>query len=213
MTGSPLFLLKIRRRTDTMSFYEFSKQLEYGKYGEEKFLEFMLGRKNDGKVIKVIDVREDVMYQKKDIDFITIDDKGKETTWEIKTDYYETGNIFLETLVNSYRVSENGKARQFRARKGWLYGSTANYIFYYFAKRNEALIFHRLSVSHWLDDSLQSTHRKSKRIFPLSAFNRSERNPNEIYYGIGMVVPIELLKKDLKDKVKLYGKEYFETSK
>lgn len=72
----------------------FNTDLERGKIGEEMFAASQIAKGN-----KVIDVSDQVEYQKQDIDFILEDQRGNRITAEVKTDYKseETGNLFIET--------------------------------------------------------------------------------------------------------------------
>jgi hypothetical protein len=69
--------------------------------GTELIFNFLQNQKS---TIKIINVENDIDYQKKDIDLIKIrelNSEVKETAIEIKVDnYYRTGNYFFETLRN-----------------------------------------------------------------------------------------------------------------
>lgn len=68
-----------------------------GQAGEEVIKNWLEKRKN---ISKVIDVRQNFVYQKKDIDFI-VEKQDKQYFIELKTDYraHETQNLFFLKLL------------------------------------------------------------------------------------------------------------------
>ena len=101
-----------------MKTHDFQKSIEVGKYGEtliEKYL------KNHTKVSSVINVSGQKEYQDIDIDYVVHFKNGKQHTIELKTDTYNSGNIFYETVSNKeYNVA------------GCMKKSKADFLFYYF---------------------------------------------------------------------------------
>lgn len=59
------------------------------------------------------DVRDDKRYQEDDIDFVVYRKDGSSFTVEAKADTYKTGNVFLETAVNSFAIGEDDKLLRF----------------------------------------------------------------------------------------------------
>lgn len=99
------------------------------------------------------DVRDDKKYQEDDIDFVVYRKDGSSFTVEAKADTYKTGNVFLETAVNSFAIGEDDKLLRFgkyqkaiaKHSKGWLY-KEADYIFYYFIETRQIYVFERMAA-------------------------------------------------------------------
>jgi hypothetical protein len=106
--------------------------------GTELIFNFLQNQKS---TIKIINVENDIDYQKKDIDLIKIrelNSEVKETAIEIKVDnYYRTGNYFFETLSNVERGTD-----------GCFMYSEATYLFYYFLNV-ELHIFNFSKAREW----------------------------------------------------------------
>ena len=110
-----------------MSFNFFQQQLQVGKKGEEVVAEFMRNRNH-----KVIDVSNDVEYQKKDIDFLLENQEGQKCAIEVKTDYkiQKTGNFFFESTYH----------KDWGDSSGWLDYCEADYICVLAAKEGKLYI-------------------------------------------------------------------------
>ena len=91
--------------------------------------------KHKDRIAGFSDVRDDKKYQEDDIDFVVYRKDGSSFTVEAKADTYKTGNVFLETAVNSFAIGEDDKLLRFgkyqkaiaKHSKGWLY-KEADYI-------------------------------------------------------------------------------------
>ena len=103
----------------------FSEDLAFGKAGERAAWLALL---ESPKTRQVLDVRDDLYFQERDIDFLQLDIKNKVNKIEVKTDRkaHETGNIAFETMSNS--------------NDGCLARSEADYIYYYLDATGEVII-------------------------------------------------------------------------
>jgi hypothetical protein len=91
--------------------YTFSEQNQVGKVAENIFKFWM----STMPCYSVVDVSEDRVYQKQDVDFLVHTRQGTSKV-EVKGDSYTTGNIFLELYVNSLMSSSPTSAS---LRQNW----------------------------------------------------------------------------------------------
>ena len=151
------------------------------------------------------DVRDDKKYQEDDIDFIVYRKDGSSFTVEAKADTYKTGNVFLETAVNSFAIGEDDKLLRFgkyqkaiaKHSKGWLY-KEADYIFYYFIETRQIYVFERMAAMHYLDFALCSDTvfvHDERRPFGRAAENKEQRSNYMQYYGTGFCVNAEQMRR------------------
>lgn len=94
----------------------FYSSLAIGKRGEQMVADALTARKH---IVK--DVSDDLEYRRKDIDYVLINQRGQQTTLEIKNDTRSesTNNFFVETY------NSNNKSHSY---KGWFYYCEAEYI-------------------------------------------------------------------------------------
>lgn len=172
--------------------FNFKTQLEVSKEGEMAFIRWAEQKKQKGQILYCRDVREDERFQGLDIDFITLNPDGREKTWEIKTDTTDTGNLFAEFAVNTYQENGLGSVTQRYMKPGWLYGSSADRVFYYFTRRRMAYIFDLPQFAAWVDSRLMPAAAKQVAPFRVrAAKNVENRNdPSRYYYGIGYLVSL-----------------------
>lgn len=132
-----------------------------GQAGEEVIKNWLEKRKN---ISKVIDVRQNFIYQKKDIDFI-VEKQDKQYFIELKTDYraHETQNLFFEIISNNIKNT-----------KGCIYTSQADYLLYLIPKMNVLYVIKLKQLIFWLKEQ---------------NFNKRQAN-NKFYYSEGYIVPI-----------------------
>lgn len=133
--------------------------------------------RNKKETIEVINVEDDDIYRKKDIDLIwkyKIDNKIYERTIEIKGDRYShTGNFFIETKSNI----EKGTPGCF------LY-TEADMIFYYFIDTKELNIIPMKSAKKWF---VKNMHRFKEKFLSTKVYG-------DIYYtSSGRLVPKKIM--------------------
>lgn len=127
----------------------FYTDLARGKKGEN-LLAAALERKGH----KVQNVSNDVCYQLHDIDLLTTNKQGQQTTIEVKNDLRseETGNVFVE--FENY----NNRSRNY---KGWYYYCEAAYIA--FVQENFK-VAHLISLQHLKQICETGNHRINSSI-------------------------------------------------
>lgn len=83
--------------------YNMVGQMKVGLIGESVTMHYLdyYCEKHKDRIAGFSDVRDDKKYQEDDIDFIVYRKDGSSFTVEAKADTYKTGNVFLETAVNS----------------------------------------------------------------------------------------------------------------
>ena len=104
----------------------FQKQLKIGQIAETAFINHFKQRD------ELIDVRNDIEYQQKDIDYIIKNKQGETATVEVKADtnFHATGNLFFEI----------GYDRETGYYDGWFNYCQADYICYYNIPTRKGLI-------------------------------------------------------------------------
>lgn len=73
--------------------HNFNKSINIGDYGEKIIKAYFETNPN---IVSVTDVSKNKKYQDKDIDFIVKLKNGEDISIELKTDTYDTGNIFMK---------------------------------------------------------------------------------------------------------------------
>ena len=146
--------------------YDFQQQKDLGKQGEERLDSFFYRWYN---------IREvPFELQKEGIDRFYIPKRGNITfprLVEYKTDFYRTGNVFIET----HSVIRQGKPDI----KGWLYTSKADWLIYFLVAYQTAfaIYFNKL--------------RESAQIWNKTCQRRNCRNKD--YKSSGLLIPIPVL--------------------
>lgn len=190
--------------------YVFDKQNEASKEAEECFICFAMRWKENGIIRDFIDVRENKYYQEQDIDFVCIRPDGTKRTYEVKGDFTETGNMFVEYSVPTYCIDANDRRKILRrhAKLGWMYQSKADYVFYYYSATKVVYLFELLYFSAWVDGmSLRCNFEKRRQAMPFpirGAKNLVDENKphGSYYYGMGYIIPL----KEIED---MYQKKNF----
>ena len=77
--------------------HNFKKSINVGDYGEQIIKSYLEDNPN---IVSIIDVSKVKEYQDKDIDFIVKLKNDEDISIELKTDTYDTGNIFYEAISN-----------------------------------------------------------------------------------------------------------------
>lgn len=184
-----------QKKNDEKKIYSFRKQLEVSHKAEQVFMLLIEKSMKDGRISLFSDVRDSPEYQGKDIDFVCQKEGRRVFTYEIKNDTYTTGNIFAEYAVNSYTENDTGSVIETYFKKGWLYGSDADFVFYYFEKTQEAYLIRKKQFAAWVDLSFNrgSAEYETRPLASKSALNVEPEKPNQYYLGIGYLVPTKTL--------------------
>jgi len=134
--------------------------------------------------VEIINVENNPEYQDKDIDLIWKYENSEKRLCkcaiEVKTDSYTTGNFWLETVSNDAKNTQ-----------GCFLKSSADYFFYYFEKIDILYIIPLKSAKEWLRLNL-NRFRESR------TSTKDKKTGTHLYHTIGRIVPIEILRKELK---------------
>lgn len=117
---------------------KFQKDLNTGSIGEEVALNLL---KNDSNTLSVIDVREEKLFQKLDVDFIQELIGGGFRMIEVKTDTqaHYTKNLAYEHTSNKYYNTI-----------GCFEKTKADYILYYLTETKEMYVIHTNSLRSYV---------------------------------------------------------------
>ena len=169
---------KIERKINLRT-HDFKNSILVGIEGENLIKRFLETHNN---VISIEDVSNIRKYQDQDIDFIVrLKNSPNPVSIELKTDTYDSGNIFFETVSNK----ENNVP-------GCMYKSQANYLFYYFSKTKELYIFNFKEYVKWFEENRES--------FTLKIFKNINRKRNGTYTSEGYTIPKTFLEANLNPK-------------
>ena len=152
-----------------MNTYDMKTQLQRGKIGEEIIYWWLYNQD-----FYIEDVRNEPGYQKEDVDFIIVE-SGEQAKIEVKTDFYTTGNIFVE-LESTW-----GKTR------GCLLKTKSDYILYFFIKENKLFI---IDTKEFQDYIVENKDRFPKKVVR-----------NKGYDTLGITIPYRVLQEELPPTV------------
>ena len=155
--------------------HDFNKSINVGDYGEQIIKAYLESNPN---IVDVIDVSNNKEYQSKDIDFIVRLKNGENVSIELKTDTYDTGNIFYEAISNK----EHNVL-------GCMIKSKAKCLFYYFIKTKELYIIDFKEYKDWVNkNNSRFTKKKIKNI---------NRRGTGITHSIGLLIPKKTFEREM----------------
>ena len=155
--------------------HNFNKSINIGDYGEQIIKSYLEVNPN---VLSVTDVSKDKKYQDKDIDFIVRLKNGEDISIELKTDTYDTGNIFYEAISNKeYNVL------------GCMIKSKAKCLLYYFIKTKELYIIDFKEYKKWVN--------KNNERFAKKTIKNVNKRGNGITHSIGLLIPKKIFEKEM----------------
>ena len=158
----------------------FKNSLEIGLRGKKIVRDFLTEYSN-------IDSIEDVHNNKsRYVDFKVNFNNNKSYSIVVRTDTYNTGNMFYET----FSCVEN-------KTPGWLYLTSSDYLFYYYFQSKELYILNIKALKVWFNENKGDFREKTFRNIGMN---------NKIYSSKGCLIP----KGFLEDNFKFY-KKYFIT--
>lgn len=163
--------------------YEFNDKLSEAQEGEDIVIDYLLSLPN---VIEVQDVRDLSEYRSKDIDFLvhTYDEKKKKFSCEaieVKTDkYYQTGNIFAETVSN---INKN--------TKGCFIKTECDYMYYLFLPQNILYILPMKKVKKWFLDNYDN--------FITKMTSTCDTDGTVLYKSLGKLIPRERISSEIQE--------------
>ena len=155
--------------------HNFNKSINVVDYGEQIIKVYF---ENNPNIVNIIDVSRDKKYQDKDIDFIVELNDGKNISIELKTDTYDTGNIFYEAISNK----EHNVL-------GCMIKSKAKCLFYYFIKTKELYIIDFKAYKNWVNENNERFAQKKIK-------NISKRG-DSISHSVGLLIPKRIFEKEM----------------
>lgn len=155
--------------------HNFNKSINIGDYGEQIIKSYLEANPD---VLDVIDVSKDKSYQDKDIDFIVKLKNGEDISVELKTDTYDTGNIFYEAISNQeYNVL------------GCMIKSKAKCLLYYFIKTKELYIIDFKAYKKWVNENNERfTKKRIKNI---------NKRGTGITHSVGLLIPKRIFEREM----------------
>lgn len=132
-----------------MNTYDFKDSILVGEEGERIITSYLQGLTN---IADIRDVRDMDDFQDIDIDLVLKTIEGEIISIEIKTDTYDTGNLFYET----YSCIETNSV-------GCMEKTQADYILYYFTKTNELYILNTAQFRAFVKE--KSYNFQKKRLY------------------------------------------------
>lgn len=164
-----------------MRVHQWRKSLQVGKDGEKKIVDILGDIEG---VYDIIDVSDDKQYQEEDIDYIVVMNNGTEKKVEVKTDTYDSGNLFYETMSC---IETNSI--------GCLEKTGADIIVYYFIKTGEIYFLPTKPFRKWV-------HRE-KDNFQIRNLKNGRYN-GSTYTSRGLLIPKRYLESGLSQCVKIH---------
>lgn len=172
--------------SNNKNIYEFKKSLNVGNEGEEKVKNFLLSLEHVKKVQSVQNIKK---YQNDDIDFIVTFINNEESTVEVKTDTYKSGNLYYET-----------KSCVEKNTLGCFEKTKADYIFYYFCKYDRLYILKTEPFRKWVKNEIFKFNNNPEKsvLSKKEVFNKITFGSNDgIYTSEGYTIPLNYIETQL----------------
>lgn len=163
----------------TNKIHNFKDSLIIGNEGEQVIYNYLT---NSPIVERVIDVSDSPMYQELEVDMLVKLTNGIEYKIEVKTDTYDTGNFYYET-VSAQEVNSVGGFEK----------TTCDYMFYYFVNMDALYILKMDNYRQWFRERQEDFRLKGYEKKPVN-----RRYNNSTYTSIGYAFPIHLLEENNK---------------
>ena len=138
------------------------------------------------KIVGVIDVGDNNIFWKPDIDLLLVNKFYKLTTLELKADGYDADRsgvrrVFLEYIGNDNRyLSTNGVEG-----RGNVFKCKAEFFVFYFIKTDQYLIMKTKQLQEWLE--------KNQNKYPVKNSPTRGYNGDVLYNTWGILVPVKVL--------------------
>ena len=145
-------------------------------------------------IVGVLDVGDNRIFFKPDIDLILVNKYYKLSTLELKAvgfsaDANGDHKVFLEYISNQNKfIATNGLEG-----KGNVLICKADYFLFYFTKEDEYLLMETEKLKEWL--------LANQTKFPVKSAPTKGRNGDVLYYSWGVIVPIKILMKEIGAKL------------
>lgn len=154
-----------------MVVHDFNESIKLGNSGEENVLGYLRSME---RVDSVKDVSRDKEYQAIDVDCLVSTSRGKEIPMEIKTDSYDSGNLFFEYVSSVEQATE-----------GCMIKTEAEILLYYFIKSDKLYIINMNSFREWF--YAKKSYFDSKN---LKKIIKNKGKTKGTYTSVGYTIPI-----------------------
>jgi hypothetical protein len=158
-----------------MKTYDFNGRYDVSKIAIDKVSEYLYTLEE---TLDIINVEDDRAFQEFDIDLVQITNSDI-VNIEVKSDTYESGNFFFETVSNSARETE-----------GCFMYTRADYLYYYFTKSRLAYILPMPSTRDWFITNIDRFSRKELA---------TKSGKKILYHSYGYPVPIKTVMKEVEN--------------
>lgn len=150
-----------------MNTYDFDGRYDVSKIAIDKVNDYLSSL---NETIDIINVEDDKSFQKLDIDLVQVTKKDV-INIEVKSDTYDSGNFFFETISNATKETE-----------GCFMYTRADYLYYYFTKSSTVYILPMPNTREWFI--------RNKSRFKEKKLATKERG-KVLYYSYGFPVSIK----------------------
>lgn len=155
----------------------FKDSIKVGDYGENIVKQYLM---RSPAVKNIIDVSNSKMYQDLGIDVIAKMKNGTELKIEVKTDTYQSGNIYYET-VSAKEVDSLGGFEK----------TQCDYMLYYFLNMNTLYILKMDKYKKWFRLKEEEFIKKGYQKTPVN-----RRWNGTTYTSVGYAYPVSILEKE-----------------
>lgn len=149
-----------------MRVYDFKDTINVGAQGESIIYDYL---QNLDSFHEIKDVRDYPEFRDMDIDFVAQTTTSDIVSLEIKTDTYDTGNLFYEytSCIETQSI-------------GCMQKTQATYILYYFTKTKELYILQTDEFRQWVNDNIHTFRARQVKNW---RYNGSQ------YTSLGYLIP------------------------
>lgn len=149
--------------------FDFKESQTIGAWAEQHASAYF---SNKTGVVRVDDVFDDETFRELDVDLIVVRPDGE--TWiEVKGDTHLTENVYLE-LFSSLRTATTGS-------DSCITKTAADYLFYYFVRKGEALLIPVRPLQDWIADGGVANFNRA---------NPTNTHGRVVTKSLGVTVPI-----------------------
>lgn len=142
-------------------------------------------------VLDVLDVGNNPVFYPADIDLLLVKSDFNISTLEIKANGYGNGkgslnnqSVFIEYISNDRKYLESGG----KAGLGCARICKAEFFLFYFIKYDYYLLFKTKELQEFLENNIEK--------YPSKYAVTNDKNGQELYKSYGLIVPIEILRKE-----------------
>lgn len=157
-----------------MKTYDFDGRYDVSKIAINKVTDYLIGSPC---TLDIINVEDDSRFQDFDIDLVKVSHDGRTINIEVKSDTYDSGNFFFETISNASKGTE-----------GCFMYTRADYLYYYFTKSSNVYMLPMPVTREWFVKNINRFKQKELA---------TKKGNKILYYSYGYPVPIETVLKEV----------------